>query len=140
MIKKEFIIWNPKWATGIKKIDEQHHHFVGIVNKTAELVESKQDGVKLEAILSDLTEYARVHFSTEEEYFDETEYPETEEHKDKHSQLLEKVLKFDKKFEKDKENLELVSEFLDFLKFWLDDHLVKVDHRYVKWLTEHGIK
>jgi len=140
MAEKEFITWKEKWKTGIKKIDEQHNHFVEIINKTAELIRKKQDGPRLSAILVDLTEFARVHFSTEEKYFDETNYPETEEHKKKHSELLEKVLLFDKQFEKRKEDFKFMKEFLDFLKFWLEDHLVQVDHRYVKWLTEHGIK
>lgn len=137
---KEFIIWKKKWDTGINKIDEQHHNFVEIINQTYSLIKNKHDGKKLNRLLSDITEYARVHFSTEEEYFDETKYPDANEHKQKHFDLLAKVISFNKRFEAKEEHLKLVADFLDFLKEWLDSHLIKVDSEYVPWLKEHGIK
>ena len=139
-MKKEFVAWNKKWETGIKSIDEQHKHFVGIVNRAYSFNENGETKKVLSRILNDLTEFARIHFSTEEGYFEDTSYPEMEEHKEKHMQLLEKVLEFEKRFDKDKDVSELVKEFLVFLRSWLDDHLFKVDHKYVPWLTQHGIK
>jgi hemerythrin-like metal-binding protein len=137
---KDFITWKKDWNTGINKIDEQHQHFVGIINRTYILNKSSKDKEILEAILNDLTEYARVHFSTEEEYFDETDYPESNEHKDKHQELLEKVINFNKRFETKEDVSKLTDDFLKFLKDWLDKHLIKVDHKYVSWLIKHGIK
>jgi hemerythrin-like metal-binding protein len=137
---KEFIIWNKKWETGIKTIDDQHKHFVGIVNRANVLNKEKKNKIVLGQILTELTEYARIHFSTEEGYFEDTEYPQTEEHEERHQILLGKVLKFGQRFEKEEDVSELVKEFLEFLRDWLDNHLVRVDHKYIPWLTEHGIK
>lgn len=139
-MKNNFIVWTKEWETGIKKIDEQHKHFVELINETYNLNSNEAGKRKLRDILNDLTEYARVHFSTEEEYFDETDYPESDKHKEKHQELLSKVLTFNKRFEAKEDISRLVEDFLDFLKEWLDEHLIKVDHKYIPWLTEHGIK
>ncbi len=137
---KNLIIWNKKWETGIKKIDEQHKKLVELINKTEALNESGRDGEKLKRLLNDAVEFARVHFSTEEEYFEETGYPDTEMHKEKHAELLIKVLEFNDAFEEGENSPKIIGKFLNFLKAWLDNHLIKVDHKYVPWLTEHGIR
>ena len=98
-MKDNFIIWKEKCGTGIRKIDEQHQHFVGLINRVYAFNENKREKIDLEEVFNDLTEYARVHFSTEEEYFDETGYPESDEHKEKHLELLSEVINFNKKFE-----------------------------------------
>lgn len=139
-MKKNFIIWQEKWATGIKTIDDQHKHFIGIVNRANVLNEEKKNKVVLGQILIELKEYAQVHFSTEEGYFEDTEYPQTEEHEKKHQILVGKVLKFSQRFEAEEDVSKLVEEFLEFLRDWLDTHLVKVDAKYIPWLTEHGVK
>ncbi len=139
-MKKEFILWQKKWETGIKTIDDQHKHFVGIINKAYTLDEKGKNKEVLGEILNELIEYARIHFSTEEGYFEDTEYPQKEEHEEKHQALLGKVLKFNQRFEKKEDVSVLVKDFLIFLRGWLDDHLIKVDHRYIPWLIEHGIK
>ncbi len=139
-MKKEFILWQKKWETGIKTIDDQHKHFVGIINKAYTLDEIGKNKKVLGEILSELTEYARIHFSTEEKYFEDTGYPQSGEHEAKHQELLGKVLKFNNRFDSEEDVSELVKDFLIFLKEWLDNHLVKVDHKYIPWLIEHGIK
>jgi len=137
---KDFIVWRKKWETGIKKIDEQHKHFVEIINRTYVINGAKKDRKKVESILGDLTEYARIHFSTEEEYFQETEYPDMKEHMEEHEKLLGKVLNFNKRFESKEDISKLVEDFLKFIREWLDDHLAQYDQKYVPWLTENGIK
>lgn len=136
----KFIVWQKKWETGIKKIDEQHMHFVGIINKVYALNEEGKEKESLKIILNDLTEYARIHFSTEEEYFEETNYPDAEMHMEKHEKLLKKVIEFDNKFENKSANSEIIQGLMVFLRDWLDNHLVEVDHEYVPWLTEHDIR
>ena len=139
-MKKDFIVWEKTWETGIKTIDDQHKHFVGIINKTYALNQDKKSKKKLGLIMADLMEYAKIHFLTEENYFEDTDYPEAEEHKKKHQELLAKATGFVNKFEKKEDVSKILDDFLNFLKDWLYNHLIEVDHKYIKWLTEHGIK
>jgi hemerythrin len=136
----QFITWKKEWETGISKIDSQHKHFIEIVNKTYLLNEEKKQKETLNLILKDLIEYVRVHFSTEEEYFKKTNYPYKEEHEEKHQELLGNVLDFSKRFDRGEDFPMVVKELLNFLKKWLDEHLIRFDHKYVPWLKEHGIR
>jgi hemerythrin len=139
-MKNEFVVWQKKWLTGIKKIDEQHQHFVGILNRAYLINKDKKDKEVLIILLNDLLEYARVHFSTEEGYFEDTDYPDKEEHMERHQALLTKVINFSQRLSAEENSNLVIKELLIFLKGWLDDHLVQYDHKYIPWLTEHGVK
>ena len=136
----QFIIWKNNWETGISKIDDQHKHFIGIINKTYILNEGGKEKEALNLILKDLVEYARIHFSTEEGYFEKTDYPEKEEHEEKHQELLGEVIDFSKRFDSGEDVSKVIEELLNFLKKWLVEHMVSFDHKYVPWLKEHGIR
>lgn len=97
--KKEFITWSKKLSVGMPEIDQQHQKFIGLINRTHNLVKEKAKEKELRQILNELTEYARVHFSTEEKYFKEFHYKYEEEHEEEHEKLLIKVLDFNNQFE-----------------------------------------
>lgn len=60
--------WGPQFITGISKIDEQHQSLVVMVNNFGRVL--SEDTITEEFLLrsfNDLAEYAKLHFSTEEE-------------------------------------------------------------------------
>ena len=128
-----FIKWNKKLSVKVKERDDQHKKLVELINQAYEFKDSK----KLGDILNELIEFTRVHFSTEEKYFEKYNYPGTNEQMAEHANLIEKVLKF-------KDNLEagqnIAEEFLIFLKEWLEIHLKKIDHKYIKFFQKVGLK
>ncbi len=137
---EKLILWQKKWETGVKDIDIQHKHFIGLINRAYAFNEGEKSKQVLADILTELVEYARIHFSTEEGYFENTDYPDTDEHILKHQELLGKVLNFTKRFEAKEDFSKLVLDFLKFLRDWLENHLVKVDHKYISWFKSHGVK
>ena len=56
------------------------------------------------------------------------EYPDLEQHKEKHGQLLELVLRLQKEFDAGKIGVEV--EIVRFLKTCLSGHILGVDTRY----------
>lgn len=134
--KMVFIEWNKDLELGFEKIDEQHKQLIDIINRAYE-TSLEKDKKKRNEILNELTEFVRVHFSTEEKYFEECHYAGAEEHIEEHMGLIEKVLKFKNEFEEKDCDCEA---FLTFLKEWLEEHLMVMDKKYVKSLKECGIK
>ena len=53
----------------MKDIDDQHKHFIGIIKKTKEAVDTGAPRETEKKVLDDLIGYARYHFETEEGYF-----------------------------------------------------------------------
>lgn len=70
MNTSEVVQWSEKLSVGIKEIDDQHKHFIGIVNKLHESVEKGDVTDELDKIFVELNDYAAFHFETEEKYFE----------------------------------------------------------------------
>ena len=130
------IKWSASLSTGIPKIDSQHKTFIGLINKTNECVDKKRKE-DLSKVLTELLNYARIHFSTEEEIFDKYSYPYSNEHKEEHLKLIEKAISF---YDKALRGEDVGKEFALFLKDWLEDHLKKHDFKYAKYFKENKIK
>ncbi len=82
----EKIIWNKKFNTGIKELDEQHKQIIKVINTLIEKQNTKVDSEIISDILTKLIEYARNHFKKEEQYMIEFNYSEYLSHKEQHLQ------------------------------------------------------
>jgi hemerythrin len=129
--------WTIEMSVGIKEIDDQHKKFISLINKTQVLYEKKAKKEVLQRQLDDILEYARIHFSTEEKYFDKYKYPLSNEHKIKHLELLAKAIAGYDKFEK--EGPIVLPKIMEFLKEWLEKHLAKYDHKYAVYFKENEL-
>ncbi len=130
------IKWDDSYVVGVSVIDEQHKHFVGLLNTLYESLESKNTS-KVPEIIKDLTDYADHHFKTEEEYFDKLHYPDAETHKAAHNELRMKVQSFSDRRDKPKK---LGVDLLFFLERWLLVHFRGADTKFAKFLKQNGIK
>ncbi|MBK8018317.1 MAG: hemerythrin family protein [Betaproteobacteria bacterium] len=83
--------WKPEFDLGIREIDDQHHHFVGLINKF--IVELwGQDNIEYQRMLvAELIAYARFHFISEENLMFRIGYPELAGHKLHHRELLDQL-------------------------------------------------
>jgi hemerythrin len=134
--KMVFIEWNDNLSVGIKKIDDQHKKFISMLNKVGEATQSGKS-IDLSKQTMELMDFARIHFSTEEDLFDKYSYPGSNEHKLEHLKLLEKAIKFNQRVQVEKG---LQKELFEFLKEWLENHLKKYDFKYAKYFAENKIK
>lgn len=131
----ELLKWTKALSVEIPEIDDQHKNFIAIINK-AYTKSKKSKPEEIENILKELTEYARIHFSTEDNYFDNWDYPYKNEHDIEHEKLILKVLKFDEKFEK--EGVKIIEDLIIFLKDWLENHLKNHDFKYRDYFKKEG--
>ena len=132
------IEWNEQWATKMASIDRQHKTLVGYINKLHDANQKGDPGMVLGFILNNLINYTKVHFSYEEMLFRMYDYPEEEDHKIAHKKLFEKVGKFKSRFEAG--DMTVGNELLDFLKLWLNNHILKEDMAYSQFFIDKGVK
>ena len=76
--------------------------------------------------------------TTPEKFFDEYDYPDSEEHKKQHQELLEKAGGLKTKFDAGEKVLTI--EVMNFLRDWLHDHIVGSDKEFGPFLNEKGVK
>ena len=66
--KMDCIKWSDAFSVGVKIIDSQHMHLVGIMNKLCNALDKGQEMKVIKNVLDELSEYAVVHFDTEEKF------------------------------------------------------------------------
>jgi hemerythrin-like metal-binding protein len=130
------IKWDDKYKIGVKSIDKQHKHFVGLINTLYEYIESRHTE-RIPEIINDLSLYAEEHFKLEEKYFDEFNYVDSDAHKAAHNELRLKVRELNTKRDNPKD---LAFDLLYFMEKWLLVHFRGMDKKYVETFKQHGLK
>jgi hemerythrin-like metal-binding protein len=131
------IIWTDDLSVGVDAIDEQHKHFISLINKLYDAVDKETTHESIKGLLSELEEYAKYHFETEEKYFKEFNYSGAEEHIREHRNLTKRLDHLIADEEKGKKTV--VIETIYFLEDWLKNHLAKQDKKYVDCFKDHGL-
>jgi len=130
--------WEEKYSVGVKEIDDQHQRMFTVINELLEAINTNTPEQHLDDIIKTLVEYKIFHFATEEKYFKEFNYEETEAHIKKHREFNTKLNTLKEKYPEN--NIVFAFELIDFLEDWLIDHLMVVDKRYVNCFKAHGLK
>lgn len=132
------IDWNDNLSVGIGVIDQQHKQLIAIINELNDAMKAGKSKDVLNSIIVKLIQYTQMHFATEEKYFAQFNYPETEPHKAQHAQFVQKVSDFKKKF--DETQIGLSVEIMNFLCDWLKTHIQGTDKKYTACFTAGGLK
>lgn len=132
------IPWNDNLSVNVVEIDKQHQKLVGMINDLDDAMRQGKGKDALGKILTGLAIYAGTHFQTEEKYFDQFAYPETNSHKQEHSDFTAKVCEFKDAFENRKITLPI--SVMNFLSDWLQHHIKGADKQYGPFFNEKGLK
>ncbi|MFH0733160.1 MAG: bacteriohemerythrin [bacterium] len=132
------IEWKNIYSVNIEEIDNQHKKLVMLVNELHDAMRMSKGAEILGKILSDLVDYTVYHFGTEEKYFDMYDYPQTEQHKQQHKDLVDQVAAIKAKYDRGEKVLTL--DVLNFLRDWLHDHILGSDVLFGPYLLSKGVK
>ena len=128
----------PEYYIGIEMIDEEHKQLFSYADEAYELLHDdftpdKYD--RIEAILNDLCDYTKKHFSDEEKYMESINYKKLFTQKIQHQAFMEKLEKFMDEHNADADTSEQdsqIEEILHFLTDWLVNHILNVDGQIPK--------
>lgn len=141
MSEQDKIFWDDsKYSVHVWLIDGQHKHFFEICNEAFDLLENDyKNEFAILAVITELIEYAKYHFTTEEHYFEEFNYIHTNEHFEQHNMFREKANSYLKKL-KAGTSRALATEIATFARNWLLIHIAKYDREYSPLFNAHGLK
>jgi hemerythrin len=131
-----FVEWDDSLSVGIEEIDEQHKVLVDMVNKMHEAIHQRHGSEAVIDILNDLAEYTRIHFAVEESLMRILNYPDYDDHKQIHEELLHTVQDLQDKVSSGKKSIGF--ELMHFLKTWLVKHIMEEDMQYSGFFLEAG--
>ena len=121
------IEWNSGFMIGIQEIDLHHQHLVFLLNQIYDGYKTNIPTINLNAVIVELIDYAKYHFSYEELSMREHQYPEYTKHVEEHETFTNRVIEFQKDFKLGK-NVSL--EMISFLNNWIMFHILKTDAKY----------
>jgi len=130
--------WEAKYSVGIQSIDNQHKEIFRYLDKLLEAMKQGQASHVINEIVLELEKYARNHFQKEEYFFGRFNYPETDSHVAEHQNFNQKIALF----KTDLKNSKNVSSFdlLNFLKEWIEHHILEVDKQYSECFRQNGLQ
>ena len=140
----QLINWNSSVALDISEIDDQHKELVNVINEMFDAMADGRGNEIIDDILQRLIDYTEYHFTTEEKYFDQFNYKESEEHKKEHKYFVEKVLEFRQAPDRGMDKLEgsdnvISVDLWKLLKEWLVNHIKNSDRKYARLFKEKGL-
>lgn len=130
--------WDDKYSVGVQSIDNQHKEIFGILSKLLEAMKMGHGSDVTTQIILELDRYAVIHFQKEEFFFQRFNYQGSAEHIAEHQDFTKKVaiLKPDLKSGK----MTVSFELLNFLKDWIDHHILVIDKQYSECFRLNGLK
>ena len=133
------ITWKEDYSVNINEIDRHHKRLIELINRLHTGMENEMKKKVLGDVLNELIAYTVYHFATEEKYFKRYNYPEYKGHRKEHEDLTEKAKELKYRLDKG-ENGVLSVEVMNFLKEWLNHHILQVDQKFGPFLNEKGLK
>lgn len=129
--------WSEKYSVNIKVCDEQHKCLIELLNNLHAAMKQGKGKEVIGGVLNELAGYTVYHFKTEEDLFIKHGYSEYAGHKNEHDILTAQVVGIKGKYEKDQSIVTI--ELMQFLKNWLNDHILGSDKKYGQFLNGKGV-
>lgn len=88
-------------------------------------------------LLSQLIDFARLHFSSEESLMEQSDFPGLAGHRSEHERLISRLLTSARGLEHG--DVFPMHTLLEFLRDWFLEHIERFDREYGPWLNDRGI-
>ncbi|MBT4289067.1 MAG: bacteriohemerythrin [Deltaproteobacteria bacterium] len=122
-----FFYWFDQLDVGHSELNEQHKEIIKYINILAKAHQTQQTD-KVSEDLTALIKITTEHFNSEEKLYLTSDYPDKELHSEKHNEILQQLGDFQNEFEKG--NRKVDHDFLEFIKEWLQVHIMSIDKSY----------
>jgi hemerythrin len=132
------ISWGAQYSVAVGSIDKQHQKLFAMLNELHDAMKSGQGKQAVPVILRRLVEYAAEHFACEEGMMRQARYPDYAGHKAQHDKLTAELLQMVQDFESEKNVLSM--DLLEFLRKWLQAHIVECDKKYTPHMQAAGVR
>ena len=133
--------WDDCYLTNVRRLDDDHRKLIDIMNELYSSVlecETLHTENKLtHQVLQELIAYGDEHFKAEEELMRQYDYPGYPEHKEAHEQFRIRIAELVRQYQQGE--VALSFPVFVFVKEWIEEHVLKMDHLYGPYLNDKGV-
>ncbi|HZL11406.1 MAG TPA: bacteriohemerythrin [Prolixibacteraceae bacterium] len=130
--------WEERYSVGIQSIDKQHKEVFNLLNNLLQALKLGQAGNVTTQIILELEKYAAMHFQKEEFFFQRFNYSGAEQHIREHQLFIQKITELKAAIKDSK--IAPAFELFNFLKEWIEHHILVVDKEYRECFLKNGLR
>lgn len=130
-----FFEFTPELHTGFHEQDRQHQKLIDLINALYSAFSNSNDRAIIGKVLDDLIDYTVYHFGYENDLMKQYGFSATEGHIAIHKKFVDQVIGLKKRFEAGEKIMGV--NVMDFLKDWLESHIMKTDKVLAKFLKSN---
>lgn len=134
---RDQMVWKEGYSVGITALDEDHKKLIDLLNQFQTAYEYHTSDAFERQALNELIDYTKYHFKREEQLMEEHGYPDLENHKEKHVEMIAEVDRFVADYER--RGHEALEEVAHYLMGWLINHINGTDKQYGPFLNRKGV-
>lgn len=123
------------YMIGIDRIDREHEILINLIMEFQNGWQGGQTKTQLRRHLEEIMLFARFHFQREENFMEDRHFPGLDDHRGKHSGLIESLSNIIIAFEVDSAQPASIQNFLDS---WFFDHISNDDAKIAQFIRTHG--
>ncbi len=138
MERHRFVVWKDEYSVGIQTIDDDHRKLLDLINRLQMAVHYNNGESFEREAMKELIDYTKYHFSREENFMEECDYPGFAEHKKEHELMVEQLNGMLTRYEG--LGPAVIEKVADFLQEWLIQHIYGSDQKYAPYLRQKGMK
>jgi hemerythrin len=129
--------WKEIYSLNNEQLDDEHKNLFKIAEEAFAVVEPELKHEKIKTVLNKLYEYMKTHFSHEEEYMQEINYPQFEIHKEFHENIVKTINDFVKQLATLSED-SFEKELARLIDVTIVHHIVQEDKKIITWLKANS--
>lgn len=130
--------WIEAYQLGIQEFDAHHQKLVQLLNSSYDAFLTNTHPHSLTTILDELSDYTQYHFSAEEAWMADHNYPERAGHIAQHDAFKAKLAEL--QHARQDMNRTLNAELFSLLADWLAAHILESDAAYGAYARENAVR
>ncbi len=129
--------WTQRMTVGVARFDDEHRTLIAVGNRLVEALQANRDRQDIAVVVDELVADTLSHCANEEAALQQTAYPYFDRHREEHQALNRQVLEIQRKYQAGSGPV-LSLDVMNFLKFWLANHIQATDTLYGPYLNGEG--
>lgn len=125
------LIWSEIYSVGVPELDNQHKKIFTLLNTLIDIGEDSLSSEEISEALNEMTQYAYIHFDSEEKYMATIGFPDLKSHELEHHEFTEKTTEFCLDVMAGSE--ETTRKIINYLSHWWVNHILKMDMAFKRF-------
>jgi hemerythrin len=131
------LTWNHACSVEVRAMDDQHGILMDTMNELRLALVGGRGREQICELLDQLIEFTRMHFFSEEQLMQQTDFPGLADHRAEHHRMLAEMLRAAHRLQHGEEVQ--TRQMLLALRDGYLEHIEGLDREYGPWMRERGI-